>query len=272
LNRIKSIDFELFIQQREKAVNAENRDGQLREMPFLNQPGEDNALGPSGGIVSCASDMAKWLQLHLKHGEASGQTIISAAGLEEMLTAHLFIDDPQARERYGFEFTSYGLGWGMHTYQGNFLVEHDGMTDGFYALASLLPRLGLGIVALSNCDAYYNPVQDNLAPNIVTYTLYDRLLGLEPVDWNARMQEVHADLTTALQSYQGQADPDIKVGAPPSHPMEAYLGDYQHPGYGVVSIRKAGERLESDLQGKVARIAAQLEPRVNEIIFNRLAG
>jgi hypothetical protein len=58
----------------------------------------------------------------------------------------------------------------MRSHKGQFLVEHDGMTDGFYTLVSFMPRHQMGVIALSNCDAYYNPVQSNRVPELLPYT------------------------------------------------------------------------------------------------------
>jgi CubicO group peptidase (beta-lactamase class C family) len=282
------------------------RDGQLKSIPFLKQDARNHGTGPAGSICSCASDMARWLSFQLNHGKIGGQALVSEATLEEMHTPQIFMDDPTGRLRYGYEFTSYGLGWAMHSHRGHLLVEHDGMTDGFYGLVSFMPRHNIGVVALSNCDAYYNPVQDNLVPNIVAYTLYDRLLGLEPMDWNALMKSVHDERSEEFRNYvaeQAAANPTIQ--APASHPIEAYLGDYEHPGYGRVSIQIAGERLRmvfnekltlplehcyydifeaifemngqrqkmaflTGLDGSIDQISCLLEPRVKEIIFKRI--
>jgi hypothetical protein len=250
--------------------------------------------------------MAKWLHVQLNKGKIGEQALISGARLEQMHTPQIFVDDQLARHRYGHEFTSYGLGWSMSSHRGHVLIEHDGMTDGFYTLVSMMPREGVGIVALSNCDAYYNPVQNNLVPNIVAYTLYDRLLGLEPTDWNERLQRMYAELVEATTHIKERVALEDKVNAPASHPIEAYLGDYRHPGYGVISIRKAGDQLQAvindkltlplehchydifevyfeladqrqklafltDLEGKISQVACQMEPKVKEIMFARVS-
>jgi CubicO group peptidase (beta-lactamase class C family) len=284
------------------------RNGQLKEIPFLKQAGEgeNSATGTVGEIWSNISDMVKWLHIHLNGGKIGEQSLISAANLEQMHTPQIFVDNPLAKKWYGGEFNSYGLGWGMRAHKGHFLMEHDGMRDGFYALTSMMPRAKIGIVALSNCDAYYNPVQSNLVPNIVTYTLYDRLLGLEPTDWNVLMKTVYDELSDAAGPYQDQHATGAKHNAPPSHQLQSYLGNYEHPGYGVVSIRTVGEQLQivinekltlplehyhydifevifdevvdqrqkisffTDLQGNIAQVAIKMEPRVNDIIFTRL--
>jgi len=280
-------------------------DNQLNEIPFFTQDGEKCGTGPAGEISSCPSDMAKWLQVHINRGQIGDRSFISETNLEQMHTPHIFVDDPLARKRYGCEFTSYGLGWGMRSHKGHFLVEHDGMTDGFYTLTSIMPRARVGVVALSNSDAYYSPVQSNLVPNIVVYTIYDRLLGLEPTDWNARMKTVYDELSDAVGQKQAPPATERKPNAPPSHQIEAYLGEYAHPGYGVISIRKTGEQLQIvingklalplehyhydifeaifeiinqrqkvsffiDLQGNIVQVAIKMEPKVKDIIFTRL--
>jgi CubicO group peptidase (beta-lactamase class C family) len=281
-------------------------EGQLNVITFFHQDAAHHGMSPAGGICSCASDMAKWLQVLLHRGKLGDQVWISEAVLEEMHTPQIFTNDQEGRKRFGYEFTSYGLGWGMRSHKGQFLVEHDGMTDGFYALAALMPRHNLGVAVLSNCDAYYSPVQSNLAPNVIAYTLFDRLLGLEETDWNAQMNAACKEQEEAIRQFlKEHAANEPALDAPASHPIESYLGDYEHPGYGLVSIRKVDEKLQmivnekltlpvehcyydvfdvifemtgqrqkfsflTDLQGNISQLTCKLEPRVKEIVFTRV--
>jgi CubicO group peptidase (beta-lactamase class C family) len=276
------------------------RDGQLKSIPFFESDGEKDATGPAGNIVSCVSDMAKWLQTQINGGQRDGQQLISETNLAQMHTPHIFIDDPEARNRFGYEFTSYGLGWGMRSHKGQLLVQHGGAIDGFAAYTSLMPRHNIGVVVLANADAYYNPT-----PNIVTYTIYDRLLGLEPTDWNALIKPFYDEQVEAEKQSKEKSSAERKPGANTSHPIEAYLGDYDHPGYGVVSIREADDQLQvvmndkltlplehyhydifeahlekfdyrvklsfsTDIKGNVAQVAIQMEPMVKEVVFARM--
>jgi CubicO group peptidase (beta-lactamase class C family) len=276
------------------------RDGCLKEIPFFEADGEKEAVGPAGNIISCVSDMAKWLQVHLNSGKLGDQQFISKTNLEQMHTPHIMIDEPQARNRFGYEFTSYGLGWEMRSHKGQVLVQHGGAIDGFASYTSLMPRHNMGIVVLSNCDAYYNPV-----PNIVTYTIYDRLLNLERTDWNTLIKPFYDELVEAEKLGKEKSIAERKITAQTSHPIESYLGDYEHPGYGVVSIRKANSQLQmvindkltlslehyhydifeanlerfdyrlkisfaTDLKGNIAQVAIQMEPMVKDVFFTRL--
>lgn len=274
-------------------------DGQIKEIPFFEADGEKDAMGPAGNIISSASDMAKWLQVHLNRGQFEGGQFISEINLAQMHTPHIFVDNIQARSRFGFEFTSYGLGWGMHSYKGCFLVQHGGSINGFASYTSLMPREDVGVVVLSNADVSYNPV-----PTIISYTLYDRLLGLEPTDWNAQTKPFYDEVVTAEKRSEEKSDSERKPGTQPSHPIEAYLGDYEHPGYGVVSIRDTDGQLKmvvnnkltlimehyhydifeadlkvtdlslklsflNDQKGNISQVAIQMEPMVKDIIFTR---
>lgn len=276
------------------------RDENLREIPFFEADGENDNVGPCGNIVSCVDDMAKWLKLHLKGGRTDdNEQFISESNLEQMHTPHIFEDEPQARKRYGYEFTSYGLGWGMRSHKGQVLVEHGGAIDGFAAFTSFLPRHNIGVVALSNGDAYYNHV-----PNIVTYTIYDQLLELEPTDWNRVMKEI-VDEEVEAEKRSKEKSSTEKRKEKTSHPTKAYLGDYKNPGYGIVSIKKINDGLQivfnerltlsldhyhfnifearlekfdqylklafsTDLKGNISQVAIQMEPMVKDIIFTRM--
>jgi hypothetical protein len=281
------------------------REGKFKEIPFFEDDAEKSGICPAGGICSCVEDMALWVQLQLNQGRLGEEHLVSQAGLEQMHSPQIFIDDHRARQQYGDEFTSYGLGWGMRSHKGEFLLEHDGMTDGFYSLVTLLPRRGIGIVALSNADAYWDAPQANLVPNIISYSIYDRLLGLEATDWNRLMRASYDSMAEEIKHMKRQAAVEPATRAQPSLPIDSYLGDFEHPGYGTVSVRKTagglhmvvndrlflplrhsnGDTFEvyfemaeqwqkftflPDAAGRVDQVSIAMEPRVKEILFNRV--
>lgn len=280
------------------------RGGKFEEIPFFEDDAEKSGICPAGGICSCVEDMALWVQLQLNQGRLGEETLVSQAALDQMHSPHIFIDDPHARRQYGYEFTSYGMGWGMRSHKGEVLLEHDGMTDGFYSLVSLMPRRGIGIVALSNADAYWDAPQANLVPNIISYSIYDRLLGLETTDWNALMRASYEAMAEEIRQMRSQAAIEPESPTQPSLPIDCYLGDFEHPGYGIVSARKTAgglqmvvnDRLILPLRhvngdtfkvyfemagqwqkfaflpdaGRVDQVSIAMEPRVKEILFNRI--
>ncbi len=213
------------------------RDGQIRESRFWEQDGENCVTGAAGSICSCASELASWLSLQMNSGKLGERQFIRPETLETMHFPHIFIDDPDARKNFGYEFMSYGMGWFLRSHKGQVLVFHGGSVDGFGCGLYFMPRHRIGIAALTNCDEGYNPV-----PPIIALTLFDRLLGLErgspgsstgPSDWSGIFAPYYAEPVR-------EPEPKRDI-SPPTLAIEAYTGVYEHPGYGRVSIRLAGK-------------------------------
>jgi CubicO group peptidase (beta-lactamase class C family) len=276
------------------------RKGNLDEIPFYEQ-GESDCVGPAGTICSCVEEMATWLAVHLNGGQHNEQSFISANNLAEMHKPYIFIDDPQARQRFGHEFNSYGLGWFLSSFKGQVLIRHGGNIDGFSSLTSFMPQHNLGVIVLTNGDGEHNS-----SPSTISYTIYDRLLGLEATDWNSKMKAYNDELLAAGDKSKEQAaEQQNPVSA--SHPIEDYLGDYEHPAYGIYHLRQDDKGLvmtfntidkvearlehyhydifnakierfdedyklsfETDLKGNVRRFKVQIEPAVGEVTFTRL--
>ncbi len=206
------------------------QDELLREVPFYGAD-EKEATGPAGTINSCVSEMARWLTVHQNGGQWGDKALVSRHNLAEMHKPHVFIDDPQARERLGFDFYSYGLGWFMYSYKGQMLLEHGGNLDGFSSLVSFMPRHNVGVVVLSNGQGVHNAI-----PHTLSFTIYDRLVGLAPTDWNGKYLEMYGEMHAAMKQSKSKTAEERRP-APPSHPLEGYVGEYEHAGYGVYAVR-----------------------------------
>ncbi len=122
-------------------------------------------IGPAGSINSNVLDMAQWLRLQLGLGGYEGQRLINEANLRETWTKQIDIT----------ESVGYGMGWMIHEWEGQPVIEHGGNVDGFSAQVAMLPESNLGFVLLTNASVSPLP---SLAINIV----WDTLLGEEQVD------------------------------------------------------------------------------------------
>jgi hypothetical protein len=178
-------------------------------------------------------------------------------------------------------------------------VEHGGNIDGFSALVTLMPQDDLGLVILTNLDS--TGVPERLA----RHTL-DRLLKLEPVDWNREALTRRAAARQSQKEAKAKKTSVRKPGTKPAHKLEEYAGDYEHPGYGALKVAVAGDHLEmtyngitaplehwhyevwngkegakdptfenmkiqfqGDLQGNVSAVSAPFEPQVKAIVFEK---
>jgi hypothetical protein len=137
---------------------------------------------------------------------------------------------------------SYALGWIHESYRGHPLIVHNGAIDGFTVHLGFLPETGQGVILLANRDSARE------ALTALAYSTYDRLLGLAPLDWEDRIKE----LPTPLQ-------PVRKVAI--DFPLHEVVGSYQHPAYGVLTVRARGDQLTMQFRRMQFTLAYQGQRR-----------
>jgi CubicO group peptidase (beta-lactamase class C family) len=267
-------------------------EGKVELIPFC----DVDAIAPAGAINSSASDMARWLLLNLAKGRFGERRILSEAVLAQILTPQVIV--PEEWKYDELFYASYALAWRINSYRGHLLAAHGGSIDGFTALVSMLPKDDIGLVILNNLEG--GPIN-----YILAYNLYDRLLGLKPVDWNARTRSDLAKGREAADKAKRDREKERKPGTSPTHPLKDYAGDFDHPAYGRFTIRMAAGNLLAefhgltyalshfhydtfdlknplaeieapltflmDAQGDIGSLAVRLEPAVKDIVFTRAA-
>ena len=226
----------------EKALPAAKREGELKEIPFRNI----DAMGPAGSINSNITDMARWVRLNMEGGALEGKTVISKAALDEIHSPQMVIRGGLLSQLLAFPempYMMYGMGWMIQPYRGHRLLHHGGNIDGFSAMVSFMPDDKLGVVILSNLDG-------NLMTDSLMFEVYDRLLGLDPIDWNGRYRLKLAELKLAARQGEQKEDSALrKSGTKPSHAMADYAGDFEHPAYGRLTVAPDGAALKASLHG-----------------------
>jgi len=265
---------------------------QIREIPFRNI----DSIGPAGSINSNAEDMAKYVTMHMQHGKG----IISLKNSTEMQSPQMSISGPRGGEReLGAE--SYGMGFMVSSYRGHYLVHHGGNIDGFSALVSFMPQDNIGMIILTNQN-------HSQVPSTVSHNIYDRVLGLDQIDWTARGRG---------QGRGGNSDDAKKKGyttqvqgTHPSHGLADYAGEYENPAYGFAKVTfengalafsfhgdagslnhyhydvfeiaeqelapvslapLSGEKISfhTNVQGDIDSLSVPFEPTVKDIVFTR---
>jgi CubicO group peptidase (beta-lactamase class C family) len=272
------------------ALPYNEKKDKIEVMPFRNI----DEIGPAGSINSNVMDMANWVLLNLAKGKFGDKQIVSEASMAQIHSPQMVVQQPlQYKEVL---YPSYGMGWMIVPYRGHLMLQHGGGIDGFSALVCFMPQDDFGIVILTNKGG--TPLT-----SILNYNICDRLLGLDQIDWSTRIKDAQKKARDAADKAKKEADKDRKVGTKPSHPLEEYVGDYEHPGYGVITIGKAGDALKvkfnslegdlrhyhydvfeiageddtanrkiaffADLKGNVNSLSVQLEPSVKDIVFTR---
>ena len=208
------------------------QDGVLKRVPFRNI---DN-VGPAGSINSNVVEMTAYIEAHIEGGVRDGRRLISEESSAQMQQPQFAIPGDSEYAEVGP--VSYGLGLRVGTYRGRKIVLHGGGIDGFISSMSWLPREKMGVMVVTNRSGGLNPV-----PVTVAYNVYDRLLGLPPVDWNGRnLEERERQEARAEESRREMMDKRV-AGTRPSHPLDAYGGRYHHPGYGTMTVAAGGDGL-----------------------------
>ena len=194
-------------------------------------------MGPAGSINSTANDLTRWLKLHVGGGMVDGKRIVAARQIQDMHRPQMVIQTfPGLFEDPEIQQPAYGLGWFIESYRGRKRVHHGGNVDGFSCMVSLMPDDGLGVVVLTNLHG--TPL-----PSIVARVASDRVLGLEPLDWNERSLKRRDVAEKAAESAKKAAGEERKTGTTPAHALDDYAGEYVHPAYGSVMVARDGEKL-----------------------------
>jgi len=206
------------------------------------EPWEMDVAAPACGVVSNIDDMLKWITMHINKGEYDGKRIVSEKNMNEMHSLQAPIHMFPWRYPEIDPDGCYGLGWFIQYYRGHKWVWHTGEIEGFCTLQGFLPDEKIGIMLAMNVHKPLN------MPLLATtcYTVFDRLLGYEPVDWATRLHQwkgkyeafhYHWD----VDLFKGK--PDKVKGTSPSHPLKDYTGAFHDPGYGTLYIEEKDDGL-----------------------------
>ncbi|MBS4058577.1 MAG: serine hydrolase [Bacteroidales bacterium] len=202
-------------------------DGKPMVIPWLNW---DN-VGPAGALISCASDMARWLQFQLNNGITGLDTLISAKAMYEMHSAQTVLPvSKYSTTRFpSTHLKAYGLGWTIMDYQGKKVIAHNGGYDGMISQTVFIPEANIGFVILTNAlSNMYYPLM---------YKTLDMLLNKpEQHDWSAEM------LAFMKGNEEREKAAKVKIDAsrvPNTHPSlkpDDYTGYYTCPIYDSVRV------------------------------------
>ena len=200
--------------------------GAPRPFPWYSWDG----AAAAAGIISSASDMAKWMGLQLGRGTSGGRTIFSDAASRQMWTPHIsFTVDRASAERIpSTHFRGYGLGWSLSDYRGRLVVEHGGAYDGMYSQVVLVPEEQLGLVVLTNSMTSIG--------SALKYVVVDRYLGAPERDWSREMLERSKARDAAHAKSVAKAEATRLPDTKPSLPVSSYAGTYPSDLYGTATV------------------------------------
>ncbi|HEU5374638.1 MAG TPA: serine hydrolase [Ktedonobacteraceae bacterium] len=292
-------DVEVSFATGDYALPYEEKKDEIKEVPFYRK---FQAMGPAGGINTNLEDMEHWLRFQLNEGKHGETQLLSAEHLGQNHTPHTVIPTGASIPLGTYPEIAnwcYGQGWFVGSYRGHRMVQHGGSIDGFMAEVVLLPDEDIAVAVFTNRGGTFVPYS-------IAFTASDRLLSAEKTDWNGRLQKEFADLKAQAEKQLAEsqkAEPALP-GTRPSHPLDAYCGRYEHPGYGIVTISQADDQLQFTYnaipspvthvhydifeltlerfefkakisfataeKGDIESLAVKLEPTVKALVFTRV--
>jgi tetratricopeptide (TPR) repeat protein len=167
------------------------------------EPWDLGLLSPAGGVASSVADLAKFLSLQFRAGEA-GVVPVSGSTLLEAQTPQRFIADWSSAN---------GLGWRIDRSDeiGN-VVSHGGDVDGYASYVGFSPVHKIGVVVLTN-SGIGRPVGEfggwlmNLAVRSIRPSL-----AKPPSPGEAQAYHLRADWERAAWAYEALARQDPADG------------------------------------------------------------
>jgi CubicO group peptidase (beta-lactamase class C family) len=211
----------------------------LIKRPFYR---EFKGVGPAGSIISNIEDMSRWVITLMDQGNYKGKNMISSDILKETLQPAIAYPNFELETKGYDEIlnSAYGMGRGISAYKGHYFTRHGGSIGGFYSLVSMMPYDSIGVIV------FVNGAHNGSLPSIISYNIYDRLLGLEQTDFNGRRLTNRLEGKEAGKKAREKSGSEKIANTKPSHQLKDYQGKYEDQAYGILNIRLNGQQLEFD--------------------------
>lgn len=203
-------------------------------------------VAPAGAIISNIENMSHWLIALMNDGQYADKQVLLPSVLKATLEPAIAQPNVSGETRGWWEVLNpvYGMGRWTVAYRGHLVALHGGSIGGFFSQVSFLPqkRIGVNVFVIGNhCP--------NL-PLIVTYNIYERLLGMTQTSWSERWLEVRLKEKQAGKEARAKAGAEQISNTHPSHPLNDYVGEYEHPAYGLLKIHMKDDNLQFNF-GKI---------------------
>ena len=219
---------------------TEKRDSmEIYRIPYYEETG---GVGPAGSIVSNIEDLSHWLIALMNNGKYNGKQVLPPKVLQATLEPAIALANTAGETRGWWEIInrSYGMGRGVASYRGRLITNHGGDLPGFHSQIAYLPNERIGVITFvigNHVAPLYNPI---------TYNVFERLLGMDQVPWTDRLLEIRLKNKKAGTEARSKAGYGRVANTKPSHPLSDYVGEYEHPAYGILKIGLKDNQLQFD--------------------------
>ncbi len=204
-------------------------EGQLKPIEWT----RDDVWAAAAGVKANVTDLAKWMNVQLAEGKISEtQRLFSEKVGRNMMAAQTVLNvglQPKAMADQQSQFAAYGLGWFLKDYRGQKLAFHSGGLTGMVTQTTLVPKLKLGIVVLTNQE-------EGAAFQSLTNLILDFYLGANGPDWITAMHANTMEGRKKANEAEQKAIAARRIDTKPSLELAAYAQDYRDGWYGLATI------------------------------------
>ncbi|MEM7038681.1 MAG: serine hydrolase, partial [Bacteroidota bacterium] len=200
-----------------------------------------NATKPAASIYSNVEELANWATMLLSGGKFKGETVLKPSAIQAMFTPHTLQTVSGSWQKWGVNFKSYGLGWGLWDYAGRKVAEHNGGMPGYISKVTIVPSEKLGVIVLNNG-------MDGLINDVVRWKVLDAFLEHEGEDWDKTFLNFKKmGKEWGEKRKQGRLDSRVE-GTKMSLAEDKYLGTYTDEMYGNALVEMRDGALHFTLE------------------------
>lgn len=190
----------------------------------------DKNYHAAGGMLASLEDFQKWLLVNMNDGTINGKQIFSKDVVQS-------VHKPKTKAKgRGSIFTQkgYGLGWQIGDFGERRVIYHSGGFDGYFALASFMPKEDLGIVIMTN----ESHMGDNVSRLIVSF-VYDLLLGEVKAisDYTKDIAVVKKRVDRLQMAFAQDKKRRSTRQWKLSRPLKDFEGEYINPLVGTIKVK-----------------------------------
>ncbi len=219
---------------------TERRDSfEIYRIPYY----EDIAgVAPCGAIVSNIDDMSHWLIALMSDGKYDGKQVLPPDVLKATLEPSIALPNTGLETRGWGETLNMAYGMGRETavYRGHLITMHGGDLPGFHTQISFMPQDHIGVIVFE-IGNHSQPLY-----NIVSFNVYERLLGMSLTPWSERQLEIRLKDKKVNTEARAKAGEGRVPNTKPSHALADYVGVYDNPAYGAMTIGLKDNQLQFD--------------------------
>lgn len=197
-----------------------------------------DSAAAAGGICASATDWAKWIAVRLNEGKlADGSRLFSETAAREMYKPNIIVSapgGPTAELPNQAVASTYAMGLQVQDYRGERLATHGGGSPGGISATVLIPGRKIGFSVFTNAE-------ESFLLRALRSGLSDIAMNKVDVDWIADSKKREAEGTEKSLKAAVEIDAKQAAGAPPSMPLDAYVGTWRDPWYGNIVIEPKTE-------------------------------